>query len=246
MLWLTQLWCTITISHEDAEEATRVLSEHHNDADNVFNNWFSGPLSQFDNIVVSCPISQSSGTSPFQTQCSLLSIVIDGSRPYLVLQSLCLDWPTSTKWRCILLPESHSIELSFSRRSVLILLAYRGSGTPHWLYQLCHSLWKNRRSHQKGLNVVHTQDRLGENWRVLCQPHWMTFWSQLLVKARKMGQDDFDHISLSSLNFCKAKFIHRGGGRAAADKGKVDWSLQTRYKCHCHHHTQPLLSLVWK
>ena len=105
---------------------------------------------------------------------------------------------------------------------------------------------KNRRSHQNILNVVHTQDRLGENWRVLCQPHWMTFWSQLLVKARKMGQDDFDHISLSSLNFCKAKFIHRGGGRAAADKGKVDWSLQTRYKCHCHYHTQPLTSLVWK
>ena len=64
--------------------------------------------------------------------------------------------------------------------------------------------------------------------------------------ARKRRQDDFEHISLSSLNLCKAEYIHRGGGRAAADKGKVDRSLQTRYKCHCHYHTQPLLSLVWK
>ena len=163
-----------------------------------------------------------------------------------MLPSLYVDWLTSTKLWCISLPECHLIELSFSRRSVLILLAYRGSGTPHWLYQLCHSLWKNRRSHQKGLNVVHTQDRLGENWRVLCNPQWMTFWSPLLVKARKRRRDDFEHISLSSLNLCKAEYIHRGGGRAAADKGKVDRSLQTRYKCHCHHHTQPQTSLVWK
>ena len=137
MLRLSELWCTITISHEDAEETTRILSEHHNDADNVFNNWSSGPLSQF---VVPCLISQLY-PGPFQTQSSLLSIVIDG-KPYLLLPSLFVDWLTSTKLWCISLPESHLIELSFSRRSVLILLAYRGSGTPHWLYQLCHSLWK--------------------------------------------------------------------------------------------------------